>query len=312
MVTMGAHDVVLACGVEKLFNEDKRKTFSVFSGGVDIEQTDALLTEIGTKLEGLGMGLDASGAGTNRSLFMDIYASWALDHMQKYGTTQKQLATVSAKNSRHGNLNPLAQYRDVVTVEEVLAEREILWPLTLPMCCPIGDGAAAMVIVSERKARQLGMSRMVKVEASLLCSGWDYTAGEEEPARYCANQLYDAAGIGSQDLDVIELHDASAISEIMYYEYLGLCPMGDGGRLVEEGHTALGGRIPVNTSGGLLRKGHPIGATGAAQIVELVQQLRGEAGDRQVNGAGVALAENGGGYIGNDVAALVLTLLRRT
>ncbi len=309
MVTLGAYDIVLALGVEKLYDEDKVKTFSVFTGGVDIEKSDAMLAEIGQKLEALGMPADSEGAGNNRSLFIDIYVSWALDHMQKYGTTREQLAAVSAKNSFHGSFNPHAQYRDVLSVDDVLNAREIVWPLTLPMCCPIGDGAAAAVIVSEKKARQLGLSRMVTVKAASLSSGWDYADGQNSVPEVCAKALYESAGIGPDDLDCVELHDASAISEIMYYEYLGFCPAGEGGEFIEKGHSRLGGKLPVNTSGGLMRKGHPIGATGISQLCELVWQLRGEAGDRQVRGARVALAENGGGMIGTDVAALVLTLL---
>lgn len=311
MVTMGAYDIVLACGVEKLFNKDKLKTFSVFSGGIDVDKNDEMLAEVGEKLKALGMPV-AEGAGKNRSVFIDIYVSWALDHMQKYGTTREQLAAVSAKNSYHGSMNPFAQYRDVITVDDVLKSREVVYPLTLPMCSPIGDGASATIIVSEKMAKQLGMKRMVKVEASSLSSGYDYAvdSGLECP-RVGANEIYNSVGISPSDLDVVELHDASAISEIMYYEYLGLCPQGEGGRFAEEGHTKLGGKIPVNTSGGLMRKGHPIGATGTSQITELVWQLRGEAGDRQVQGAKLALAENGGGFIGTDVAALALTVLSK-
>ena len=312
MVTLGAHDVVLACGMEKLFSTDKQKTFSVFSGGVDIEDTERLLHETACKLQALGMDVDSEGAGASRSLFIDIYVAWALDHMQKYGTTREQLAAVSAKNSQHGALNPYAQYRDAITMQDVLDAREVVWPFTLPMCSPIGDGAAAVVIVSEKKARELGMARMVNVEASALSSGYDYEPGQGlEPPRVAAPQIYNDTGIGPDDLDVVELHDASAISEIMYYEYLGLCGPGEGGALVESGATTLGGRIPVNTSGGLMRKGHPVGATGASQIVELTWQLRGEAGERQVEGAKIALAENGGGFIGQDVAALALTILSK-
>ena len=252
------------------------------------------------------------GAGASRSLFIDIYVAWALDHMQKYGTSREQLAAVSAKNSLHGSLNPYAQYRDVISVQDALEAREVVWPLTLPMCSPIGDGAAAVVIVSEKKARELGMSRLVRVEASALGSGYDSEPDKGlEPPRMGANEIYNTTGIGPNELDVVELHDASAISEIMYYEYLGLCEPGEGGALVESGETKLGGRIPVNTSGGLMRKGHPVGATGASQIVELTWQLRGDAGDRQVEGARLALAENGGGFIGQDVAALVLTMLSK-
>ena len=266
MVTFGAHDIALACGVEKLYSEDKRKTFSVFTGGVDVEKADAMLEEIEGKLAAAGMDVTTAGAGDTRSLFIDIYVAWALEHMQRYGTTREQLAAVSAKNSYHGSLNPYAQYRDVLSVEDVLNAKEVVWPFTLPMCSPIGDGASAAIVVSERKAKELGVGRMIKVEAASLSSGYDYSPGETTPPATGAHDIYNAAGLGPGDLDVVELHDASAISEIMYYEYLGLCSPGEGGAFVEAGHSKLGGKVPVNTSGGLMRKGHPVGATGTSQI----------------------------------------------
>lgn len=168
-----------------------------------------------------------------------------------------------------------------------------------------------MVLVSPKKARELGLSRAVKVSSALIASGWDYQEGDQSVAQYAAGQAYEAAGVGPQDLSCIELHDAAAPAELMYYEYLGLCGKGEGIDLLAAGETALGGRIPVNTSGGLVRKGHPIGATGVAQLVELVEQLRGEAGERQVEGARIGLAENGGGYIGTDAAAMTMTILTR-
>jgi acetyl-CoA acetyltransferase len=183
-------------------------------------------------------------------------------------------------------------------------------PLTRPMCSPIGDGAAAVVLVSEAKARQLGIQRPVKVVSSVLRSGWDHGYGEEGAGEVCSREAYEESGVGPPELDVVELHDASAPAEIMAYEYLGLCPKGDGGKLITEGATRLGGRLPVNTSGGLLRKGHPVGATGIAQIVELTEQLQGRSGERQVEGARVGLAQNGGGNIGPDVAAMVVTVLK--
>lgn len=156
------------------------------------------------------------------------------------------------------------------------------------------------------------MSRLIRVEASILGSGYDYADNSiNQPLRSGARAIYDMSGIGPEELDCVELHDASAISEIMYYEYLGLCPDGEGGVFAESGQTRLGGKIPVNTSGGLMRKGHPIGATGASQLTELVWQLRGEAKGRQVENVRIALAENGGGYIGTDVAALVLSILSK-
>ena len=312
MVSLGAYDIVLACGVEKLYSLDKQKTFSVFSGGIDIEDTDRLLSRTSNQLRALGHDPDEVGAGATRSIFIDIYVAWALQHMQKYGTTQAQLAAVSAKNSVHGSLNPYAQYRNVLAVEDVLGAQQLIWPLTLPMCSPIGDGAAALIIVSEKKAKEIGLSRCIRIRAATLNSGFDVIdEGGQSVAEASISTVYEAAGLGPADIDCVELHDASAIGEIMYYEYLGLCPEGEGGTFVEAGHSTLGGRVPVNTSGGLMRKGHPVGATGAAQLVELTWQMRGEAGDRQVTNARVGLAENGGGFIGQDVAAIALTVLSK-
>jgi len=231
--------------------------------------------------------------------------------MQRYGTTKAQFAAVAAKNSFHGSLNPKAQFRDALSVEQVLNDRLIVEPLTRAMCSPIGDGAAAAVVVSERKARQLALRKPVRVVVSAMHSGWNHADDEPDTVELCARDAYTEAGVGPDDLDVVELHDASAPGEIMAYEQLGLCPKGEGGRLVESGATKLGGRIPVNTSGGLLRKGHPVGATGLAQIVELTLQLQGRAGKRQVEGAKLALAQNGGGKSGNDAAAMLVTILAR-
>jgi acetyl-CoA acetyltransferase len=309
MVSFGAYDVVLACGYEKLTHSDKSRTLAVFAGAVDVDAAEALQNDLAARRQAAGLEPGATGT---RSLFMDIYASEALLHMHKHGTTRAQLAAVVAKNSRHGNLNPRAQFRDVLTVEQVLAAREIVYPLTLPMCSPIGDGAAAVVLVSAKKARELGSPAQVTIRSSVLQSGWDRQP--DDPAaifRATAAAAYTEADVGPRDLDVVELHDASAISEILHTEYLDLCPPGGGGLLVESGDTALGGLIPVNPSGGLLRKGHPIGATGIAQIVELTEQLQGRSGARQVENARVGLAENGGGYVRGDVAALAVTILSR-
>jgi acetyl-CoA acetyltransferase len=197
-----------------------------------------------------------------------------------------------------------------MSVEDVLNSRLIVEPLTLPMCSPIGDGAAAAVIVSERKARELGISKPVHVITSVMHSGWNHAQDEPDTVELCAREAYEEAGVGPEDLHVIEVHDASAPAEIIAYEQLKLCPKGEGGNLVESGHTKLGGRQPVNTSGGLLRKGHPVGATGLAQMVELTEQLQGRSGKRQVEGAKIALAQNGGGKKGNDAAAMVVTILK--
>lgn len=311
MITLGAYDVVLVAGFEKLHHEDKRRTFSVFQGAVDTEAMPALMAYLADNMKATGAQGDVSGAGASRSLFMDLYASMSRNYMAKTGATARHFAMVSAKNSVHGSLNPKAQYTTRVTVDEVLASPMIADPLTLLMCSPIGDGAAALVLVSERKAREMGLRDRVKVLSSELMSGWDYPAGQPGVPEVAVQRAYQAAGLGPQDLDVVELHDASAPAELMYYEYLGLADPGEGVALIESGATALGGRIPVNPSGGLLRKGHPIGASGAGQIVELVDQLRGRCGARQVQGARTALAENGGGFIGTDVAAIVISILQR-
>ena len=311
MVTFGAYDVVLACGYEKLVHQDKALSFSVFAGAVDVEDMDGLKARVAQKMRSVGALAD-SDAGANRSVFMDIYATEIVAHMQKYGTTREQLAAVSAKNSRHGHLNPRAQFRDVLTVEQVLSAREIVYPLTLPMCSPIGDGAAAVILVSEKKAREMGLSKPVAIRSSVLQTGWDHDAADTSAVfRLASDTAYAEAGVSPSDIQVAELHDASASSEILHTEYLRFCGEGEGGAFVESGATSLGGRLPINPSGGLLRKGHPIGATGIAQIVELTEQLQGRSGARQVPNARMALAENGGGYVHDDVAALVVTILSR-
>ncbi|MCM2310666.1 MAG: thiolase family protein [Steroidobacteraceae bacterium] len=310
MVTAGLYDVVLACGSEKLFHEDKARSFAAFTSAVDVEDPQGALNILKRMAADSGIDYDATGAGTQRSIFMDIYSVMARRHMQRYGSTKEHFAMVTAKNSFHGSMNPRAQFQDVMTVADVLAARTVVEPLTLPMCSPIGDGAAAVILVSERKARELGLRNKVRIVASALVSGWDLGPGESVGA-LAARQAYEAAGLGPGDVSCVELHDASAPSEIVAYEYLGLCEPGRGVELVESKATWLGGRLPVNTSGGLLRKGHPVGATGCAQIVELTEQLQGRSGSRQVTGARVALAHNGGGAIGTDAAATVVTLLQQ-
>jgi acetyl-CoA acetyltransferase len=305
-VTAGMFDTVLALGVEKLTHPDKLRSFAAFAGAMDVDELNEMLASLAPTAPGAeGDG----GAGQNRSMFMDVYAMAARAHMARYGTTKEQFAMVAAKNSLHGSFNPRAQFHEALTVEQVLADRLIVEPLTRSMCSPIGDGAAAAVIVSERKACQLGIGKPVRVVTSVMHSGWNHRDDEPDTVELCAREAYEEAGLGPDDLSCIELHDASAPAEIIGYEQLGLCPKGGGGQLVASGATRLGGRLPVNTSGGLLRKGHPVGATGLAQIVELTEQLQGRAGKRQVDGARVALAQNGGGKKGNDAAAMLVTIL---
>lgn len=309
MVTAGLYDVVLAAGTEKMHFEDRAKVFGAFMGAVDVEELQTILKGLQDSAAASGAKAAASGAGQNRSMFMDIYAAGARKHMERYGTTIEQFAMISAKNAFHGSLNPRAQFQESLTVEEVLAAPMIAEPLTRPMCSPIGDGAAATIIISERKMRELGLSKPVRVASSVLRSGWDHDGKGAGLSDLCASEAYEEAGLGPDQLSLVELHDASAPAELMACESLGLCAKGEGGRLVESGATRLGGRIPVSTSGGLLRKGHPIGATGIAQVVEITEQLQGRSGPRQVEGARVGLAHNGGGNIGNDAAAQCVTIL---
>jgi acetyl-CoA acetyltransferase len=288
----GAYDVVLCVGAEKLTHEDKRVGMAAIGTAVDMEAR-AELAEL------LGSGQGAS----DRSFFMDIYAGLARDYMDRSGATAADFAEVVVKNQHNGSLNPRAQYGSELTVEEVLASRAIVSPLTLLMCSPISDGAAAAVLVSSPSGP--------RVRASAVVSGsrhenTDPTAGSVGRA---ARLAFDQAGVGPSDLSCAEVHDASAPAELIVYEELGLASPGGGPELLASGRTRLDGSLPVNTSGGLLSKGHPIGATGIAQICEAVWQLRGDAGDRQVPGARVALTQNGGGWLDGDSAAMSVHIL---
>lgn len=308
MVSLGVYDVVLAFGMEKLYHADKERPMSVYAGCVDVEQPEQLDHYL---IGDLTVAERDAAPRDRRSLFMDIYARMARDYMAASGATQRDFALVSSKNSRHGSLNPNAQYREVLSVEDVLSAKPISPPLTLPMCSPIGDGAAAAVIVSERAAARLGVADPVHVLSSIVSSGFDALPGQPGLAETVSRQAYEEAGIDPHDIGCVELHDATSPAELIYYEARGLCGQGEGPAFLASGATTIGGRVPVNPSGGLVRKGHPIGATGLGQIHELVQQLRGRCGARQVEGARVALAENGGGFIGRDAAAIAMTVLSR-
>jgi acetyl-CoA acetyltransferase len=244
---------------------------------------------------------------------MDVYAAFARFHMRRFGTTARQFAAVAAKNHRHSVDNPRAQYRRSFTVEEVLAAQPIAYPLTIPMCAPISDGAAAVIVCSKRGLERLGAAgrRPVVVRASVLATSTARLAEDvsNHVSARAARQAYEEAGSGPDEMSVAEVHDATAVGEVIQVENLGFCPFGEGGTLAERGITALGGKLPVIPSGGLLSKGHPVGATGIAQIFELVTQLRGAAGTRQVAGARFGIAENGGGIFGIEEAAASITIL---
>jgi len=267
-VASGEYDVALAVGVEQMGK------MGLLTGG------------------GGGSGIRTEGV-IGSGLMPAVFGQAGMEHMRKYGTTQEQYAKIAVKNHRHSTKNPLSQYQVEVSLGDVLKARMVAYPNTLYMCCPTGDGSAAVVVVSPEKARQLGAK--VKVLASVLTSDpWterDLTLPDVSTlTRNAAKQAYAKAGVGPEDVDLVELHDCFATAELLHYENLGLCGEGEAGRLIDENETAHGGRIPVNVSGGLLSKGHPLGATGVANIFEVTQHLRGRAGDRQVEGAKVGLA----------------------
>lgn len=284
-VASGEHEIVLVVGVEKL---------TQFGGGT------LPLIEEDPEVQ-LGMVMPA------------LYAMRARRYLHERGTID-DLAAVSVKARRHGALNPFAQLRKEVTAQEVLSSRPISDPLTLMMCCPTGDGAAAVLVVSEAVRRRLG-GPAIAIASSVLHSG-EMSLGHRDMLRpeitfASARDAYEAAGIGPEDLDVVELHDAFSIAELVYYEALGLCPVGDAAKLLATGETTFGGRVVVNPSGGLLAKGHPVGASGTAQVVEMFWQLTGSAGDRQVPGARTGLTHvTGGGISGLDHGACTVHVLR--
>ncbi len=286
-VGAGVYDVVLVIGVEKL---------TKFGGGtLPLEKEDWEVAH--------GLVMPA------------LYAMRARRYMHEYGLTEDQLARVSVKARAHGAMNPDAQFRKKVTVEEVRAARPVADPMTLFHCCPSGDGAAAVVICAAAKARQY-TSAPIRVVGSEINSGRYVTGFRDmtspEITVRGAKQLYEETGIGPEDVDLAEVHDAFTIAELLYYEALGFCARGEAARLLEDGETSVGGRIPVNPSGGLLSKGHPVGATGVAQIVEITRQLRGQCGERQVEGAKVGLTHcTGGGVSGFDHGVCSIHLFAR-
>lgn len=290
-VAAGAADVALVVGAEKLTHPDKAKTFGVFNTALDIDR----------------YGL--SDGQASKSVFMDVYAQMSRDYMARSGATREDFAAIAVKSHANGALNPNAQYQDPLTPEEVLASREISDPLTLLMCSPIGDGAAALVVASREGLARLDADP-VRVRAAVLRSGRLDEDQADGPVVRAAQAAYTQAGLQPGDVDVVEMHDAFTIGELVTTEALGLAEPGGAAAQVRSGESALGGRRPVNPSGGLLSRGHPFGATGLAQVAEITWQLRGEAGDRQVPGARTGLVETmGGGASGLDGNGCVVAVM---
>lgn len=310
----GATDVVLAIGAEKMNIEDRKKAFALFEAGWDVSRAE----ENYQTLIRMGEGITPPpGSESDRpySKFMAIYAAMCRWHMKTFGTTQRQIAAVCAKNHQHSVHNPFSQFRQAFSIDEVLEAASITYPLTLPMCAPLSDGSAAAILCTEEGLKRIGAdrNRCVKVAASVIRSFTHRRLDEPEKhiGRLAAEQAYEIAGLGPEDMDVAEVHDATAMGEIIQAENLGFVELGGGGPAAERGEFTLGGRIPINPSGGLESKGHPLGATGIGQLYELVTQLRGEAGARQVEGARHAIQENGGGMQGVEEAALAIHILSR-
>jgi acetyl-CoA acetyltransferase len=312
-ILSGEAQLSLAVGVEKtFFPDDAAKTLEIFEGGID--QLDPQEWHEYYRRAGEVSGKPFKAHAGGGTLFMDTYAMQAAYHMKTFGTTREQIAFAASKNHAMGALNPKAQYRFTVSPEEVLADREISWPLTRAMCSPIGDGAAGALLCSESFLKTLPrrtQERAIKVSASVLTGGKYRALDEPGLSHVAAKKAYAKAGLTPADIDVAEVHDATSFCEIYQAEMLGFCEVGKGGAFVGSGATSLGGRLPINLSGGLVSKGHPVGATGLSMIHELVSQLRGECGARQSANADIALAENGGGVIGFDEAACSITILRR-
>jgi acetyl-CoA acetyltransferase len=310
----GEAEIAIAVGSEKMNIEDKARALAMFDGGWDVSRAE----ENAALLLALGEGIEVpEGSESDRpySRFMAIYAAMCRFWMKQFGTTQRQIAAIASKNHNHSVHNPLAQYRKPFTIEEVLASAPITYPLTIAMCGPLTDGAAAVIVATEKGLAKLtgNRDRAIKVAATSIATAAPRgpTQFDKSVCRRAANKAYEKAGIGPQDVSVVEVHDATAMGEIIAVEYLRLAEMGEAGILAERGDLSVGGRIPVNPSGGLECKGHPVGATGLGQLHELVTQLRGEAGARQVIGAKVALQENGGGSIGYEEGVVAVNILTR-
>lgn len=308
----GAVDVALAVGVEKVFHPgDLQATFGVFIGGADIEGRKEWLGYLAEQARLHDLPWAPHPA---RIVFVDVHALAAQHHMKTYGTTAEQLAYVAAKDHAHGALNPLAQYDTPTDPAEVLADKGVVGPFTRSMCCPVSDGAVSVVVVSDAGLQRLPpevRERAVRVLAAELTGGrW---RGLDEPSVVDrgVERAFAVAGIEGGDVDVAEVHDASSFCEIAAVEALGLCPRGEGGPFSASGATRLGGQVPVNTSGGLVSKGHPLAATGLGMIQEITLQLRGEAGERQVEDATLGVTQNAGGLVAVDEAMCGVAVLAR-
>ena len=286
-IDAGTYETVAVVGSEKMSHPDKRRSIQALAGAADVDLLPA-------------------DAPEDHSVFMDSYAERARGRIERNGWSAADFARVVVKNRRHAVHNRGGQFRTEMTVDEVLSSRMITDPLTLPMCSPIGDGAAALILTGAPN----GAAAPIRVRASAMSATGGPAPGSV--VQRASATAREQSGLSAQDVDVIEVHDATASAELEAYEHLGLAEPGEGNRLIAEGTTLLGGALPVNTGGGLLSRGHPVGATGVLQVVELVAQLRRRAGERQVDlDPRLALAQNAGGFVEGDNAVAVITVLER-
>ncbi len=310
-VKSGEFDVVLCLGVEKIAHPDKNLVFSAFTSGFDTTNLDDTFN-LYEKLSNEFKITVPQDDGLGKSKAMETYGVMSRWHMSKYDSTQEQLAKIAVKNRLNGSLNPLAHWQEPITLEKVLNDRPISYPITRPRCAPIGDGAAAAIIVSERIKPRLNIPGSVKIRSIAHTSGYAKRSFEESEdiGERLGKIAYEKAGLGPEDIDIAEVHDATVYGELHQTEALGFTPEGTGGEFIDSGKSALDGVMPINTSGGLLSRGHPVGASGLAQIFELVTQMRGNADKRQVpKKVKIALAENGGGVLTLEEASMTITIL---
>ena len=312
-IRSGMHDVVLVLGSEKNSDADPQSFRDACLSLTDVHDLEGRLR----RMEGYHRELMTEDTlpdciQTKNNVLITTYALGAKWHMSRFGSTLKQLAAISAKNYAQGALNPMARYHRKISQEEIMAEPSLFYPLTPSMCAKTGDGAAALIVCSSDYLKKHQTGRKVKIIASVLGSGAERELDDESLGERLSKIAYNMAGVGPSDIDLAELHDATAYDELHQTEALGFCPLGEGGLYAESGATSLGGDKPINPSGGLESRSHPTGATGLAQVIEIYHQLRQTAGHRQVEGARIGLSLNHGGSMGLEEAAMGIHILEGT
>jgi acetyl-CoA acetyltransferase len=315
-IASGMHDLTLVLGAEKTTRSDPLLSSGAAAialmdvSDIDnaLKRMDAFTTTFLPEISNKERPCQKKRA----HLWMNSLALGARWHMSRFGSTRKQLAVICSKNYYHGSLNPLARFRTRLSPEEIMAEPPVFFPLSPSMCALEGDGAAALLVCSRSYLKKTGLSARIRIIASVLGSGRERDIDAESMGERLSKKAYHMAGVGPSDIDLAEIHDITAYGELHQTEAMGFCPIGEGGLYAESGATRLGGEKPINTGGGIECRSHATGATGLAQIIELCAQLNGEAGSRQVENARIGLAENDGGMIGIEAAAMAIHILEKT